>query len=96
MKTLKEYINESLLDDDILDDETVLVKAFLEENYEGKFIISKSKNKDGKYIVNSKEGVYVKNPNIISLTNGLFEFNRINGHFDCYNCNSLKDLQGAP
>ena len=65
MKTLKEYINESLLDDDILDDEIALVKAFLEENYKGDFIIGKSRDK---YIVDSKKDVDVKNKNITLLT----------------------------
>ena len=56
MKTLKEYINESLLDDDILDDDTVIIKAFLEANYEGDFIIKKS---DNKYIVDGKKDIIV-------------------------------------
>ena len=93
MKTLKEYINESLLDDDILDDEIALIEAFLEENYKGYFVIKKSGNK---YIVDSKKDIDVKNKNITSLTNGLFEFGKVSGYFDCSYNDSLKDLKGAP
>ena len=93
MKTLKEYINESLLDDDILDNEIALVEAFLDENYKGNFIIKKLGDK---YIVDSKGNIEVKNKNITSLTNGLFEFNHIGRNFYCMGCNSLKTLEGAP
>jgi hypothetical protein len=100
MKTLKDYINESLLDlDDLeisVDDVKESVKKFLKENYIGDFIISNRPNKEGKFEVSSNVDVIVSNKTIKYLTNDSFKFTTINGYFDCYNCKSLESLEGAP
>jgi hypothetical protein len=98
MKTLNEYINESLLDDleDLEKDsddsiENVLIEKFLKENYSitGQYTI-----KDG--IVDVNGSVIIKNRKINNLTNGMFVFGKIYKYFDCSGCDKLKSLKGAP
>ena len=97
MKSLKEYINEGLLDR-VKNKEVnheILIEEFLKENYEirGSYTI-KSTNKG--FIVDVKGDVEVTNKSITALTNGLFEFGEVSRHFNCTNCESLKTLEGAP
>ena len=93
MKNLKEYILESLLDDeeDLIDNNDALIRDFLEKNYTiyGSYIIKNN-------VVDAKGDVMVKNDKISSLTNGLFEFGKVDGNFNCACCNSLTSLEGAP
>ena len=97
MKNLKEYIRESILDDwediDVEKDIKLEIKRFLKDNYIGSFSITLV---DGKYIVDSKGDVRIKNKKATSLTNGMFEFGKVGGGFSCMYCTSLKTLEGAP
>ena len=97
MKNLKDYIKESILGDwediDVTKDIKSEIKQFLKDNYKGRFSITLV---GGKYIVNSKKNVEIKNKKVTSLTNGMFEFGKVGGDFDCMYCNSLKSLEGAP
>ena len=96
MKNLKEYIKESILDDwediDFKKDIKSEIKQFLKDNYYGRFSMTLV---EGKYIVNSKASVDIKNINITSLSNGMFEFGKVRG-FNCSYCNFLTSLEGAP
>lgn len=98
MKTLNEYINESLLDN--LDDlekssataeKNTLIEKFLKENYNisGTYTISND-------VVDVKGSVTVKNRKMRNLTNGLFSFGVVSGLFDCADCLQLTSLEGAP
>ena len=107
MKTLKEYINESLLDDfdDIekSQDNRQEVIQFLEDNYHAfKFIdlfdifeISDKPNKKGFYEVkylNKNLECAITNYDLEHLTNGLFIFT--SGKFYIRNQHKLKDIMG--
>ena len=98
MNPLKEHILEGILDIenninyDISKD---VIEKFLKENYDIKRSYTIKGTKDG-FIVDVKGNVKVKNKNIISLTNGLFEFGVVRGHFDCQYCDLLKSLKGSP
>ena len=97
MKSLKEYIGEGLLDR-VKNKEVnhkILIEEFLETNYKiaGSYDIKVTKNGS---VVDVNCGVEVINKNIISLTNGLFEFGEVSGWFLCSNCKSLTSLKGAP
>lgn len=99
MKTLNEYINESLLGElDVLEaaaDNAVegwgVIEKFLAKNYSlyGKYTI-----KDG--VVDVMGDVRIRNENITHLTHGLFKFGTIKGGFYCPYCEYLKTLEGAP
>jgi hypothetical protein len=104
MKTLKEYINESLLDDFDEIEKTVdpreQVIQFLKDNYKkpSKFKISRKPNDDGYYEVDCSNHsvVEVCNRDITSLTNNLFIFVNVKGSFYCYYCYNLTSLEGSP
>lgn len=90
----------SIFDDDIdvmggVKDE---IKKFIESNYkyEGTIVISDKPNKSGLYEVSTDGNVVVKNFNITSLTNNLFEWSEVKGDFDCSCCDNLESLEGAP
>ena len=95
-------LQESLLDDDLDTsfDKNIKaeIKEFLKQNYKGYSgcKISGQPNSNGKYEVSCLNDVVVKNKGIISLTNGLFTWGKVGGYFCCINCNSLKNLKGAP
>ena len=107
MKSLKEYIyevslTEGSLTEGLLDrvknkevNHEVLVKEFLETNYEidGSYTI-KDTNKG--FVVDINGDIDVKNENIVTLTNEFFKFGVVSGSFDCRGCKSLKTLKGAP
>ena len=107
MKNLKDFINETLLDDfDKLSDLANVkddIRQFLKDNYKlsSKFRISKKPNKDGLYEVDCKhftgrfDYVGVINKNIHRLTNGSFVFINV-VDFDCHLCQNLTSLEGAP
>ena len=98
MKTLNQYINESILDDEdelVTNSSTEIIKNFIDDNYKvsGKLDIKESNNI---YIVNCNGDVRIKNDKITQLTNSFFEWGEVKGAFSCYECKSLKSLQGAP
>ena len=74
------------------------IKRFLRENYKGasKCKISKLPNEDGKYIVDCKGSIVVKNKSITNLTNDLFVWGEVDGDFYCNECDLLASLKGAP
>ena len=101
MKHLNEYVKESLLDVDDFDLDDAIkneIKSFIKANYKGisKCKISKNPNKDGKYVVDSKSNVLIKDKNVTNLTNDLFVWGEVSGDFCCYWCPSLTSLEGAP
>ena len=93
---------ESLLDDDLVNktDEIIKdnIKQFLKNTYIGHAHceISKYPNKDDKYEVSTTKYIEVKNPNITSLTDRSFVWNKVRGDFNCSLCSSLNSLEGAP
>ena len=102
MKSLKEYIYEVSLNEGLLDrvknkevNHEAVVKEFLEANYEIKGSYTIKKTKKG-FTVDIKGDIYVKNTNIVTLTNEFFEFGKVSGNFDCYGCKLLTSLKGAP
>ena len=99
-KGLKEYIKESILDDEeeVFNDVRIKleIEKFIEDNYKCKrFTISNKPNKDGKFIVDGTD-ILVTNKNITSLTNNLFIWGKVTGNFHCTFCKSLTSLEGAP
>ena len=103
MKTLKQYIKESLLDDeeelgDLGENIKDIIKQFLKDNYDGNFQyeISGEPDEDGKYIVDCKGSVRVLNKKIVDLTNEHFVFGEVTGDFYCSYCSSLTSFDGAP
>ena len=100
MKTLYESLLDS--EDEIFGDTTDAIKKrdieqFLKKNYEftGKYDISDKPNKDGKFVVNAYCGVRA-NANITTLTNGDFVFGIAEYGFNCWRCEKLTSLEGAP
>ena len=97
MKSLNEYVNEGLLDR-VKNKEVnhkAIIDEFLKENYDIRDSYTIKETKDG-FIVDVKGNADVKNRNIVSLTNGLFEFGIVDGGFTCQGCKSLRTLEGAP
>ena len=97
MKSLKEYISEGLLDrvknKEVNHD--AVIEEFLKKNYRIKGSYTIKETKSG-FVVDVKGDVKVKNKNIASLTNELFEFGVVSGDFKCFDCSSLTSLEGAP
>ena len=106
---IKDYINESYLNESVWDiednieddnEESILnnIKKFIEDNCINiklnhcKIVFDKKKDK---YIVNCDQHVYLS-PNTEQLTNGMFEWDVVEGDFDCANCPELESLEGAP
>ena len=98
MKSLKEYIDEGLLDrvKNKEVDHKGLIEEFLKENYKiyGAYTIKETNN--NKFVVDVKGRVVVKNRDITSLTNGVFEFGSAGSDFYCSYCTKLTSLEGAP
>ena len=97
MKSLKEYIDEVLLDR-VKNKEVsheILIEEFLKENYKiyGAYTIKETNNK---FVVDVKGRIMVKNRDITSLTNGVFEFGSAGSDFYCSYCTKLTSLEGAP
>ena len=98
MKSLKDHILEGILDieDNInYDISKDVIEQFLKDNNDIRGPHTIKETKDG-FIVDVKGKVEVKNRDITSLTNGLFEFGEVSRDFDCASCKSLKTLKGAP
>lgn len=106
MKDLKQYIEESLLDDfDTLTnnmDPRDEIKQFLKNNYlnsPSKFVISKEPNEKGLYEVKCNESMIKVSKNFTCVTNGMFEFvNRPQKKikFYCGWGGNLESLEGLP
>ena len=99
-KGLKEYIKESILDDEEVVFNDIRIKLeiekFIEDNYKCKqFTISNKPNKGEKFIVDGTD-ILVTNKSITSLTNNLFIWGKVIGNFHCSFCSSLTSLEGAP
>ena len=104
MKSLKDYINESVWDieDNIESDnkEFVIddVKKFIDDNYEHglsqdcEFVFDE---KLGKYIVNCKKTAWFMSGEEY-LTNGMFKWGVVQSNFYCRELKNLKSLEGAP
>ena len=94
MKSLKFHF-ESLLDDDdiFLDHENdkKVIEEWILNNYDitGKLTISDD------FVVDCDKYVYVENKNITSLTNGIFRWGKVRGHFYCNHCENLITLEGS-
>ena len=100
MLNLKEYIKESILDDEdvVFNNDNIKseIEKFIKDNYNcQQFMISNKPNKDGKFVVDGNNIVII-NKNITSLTNNLFIWGKVKRDFSCYNCKSLISLKGAP
>ena len=101
MKTLYNYISESILnnveDSMHAGDTYAAVKEWLEENYnisKCTYDIVTTKN-DCVVNVNGDIRMQVVRGGKPNLTNGMFRFGTVNGHFDA-NYQSLKNLEGSP
>lgn len=97
MKTLKESLLSDI--DDILADGDVkvphaLIQEYLEDNYRGKWTISKRKDKDGKFIVNSRGEVHHKG-NSNRLTNDMFKWGKVKRFIIKFPYH-LESLEGCP
>lgn len=73
------------------------IEQFIKDNYVimGSLQISKEPNENGKYIASCNHSASVKNYNITSLTNGMFEWDSVH-NFSCVYCRYLVSLEGAP
>lgn len=94
MKSLKQYIIESLNTSKNVEDVQLKAEEYINANYtvSGKLSFE---NVNGVCIVNCTGDVEVKNKEIKRLTNG-FKWGEINGKFDCSYCRSIKSLEGTP
>ena len=100
MLNLKEYIKESILDDEdvVFNNDNIKseIEKFIKNNYRcSRFVISNKPNKDGKFIVDGNS-IQVINNNIVSLTNNFFIWGKVTRYFNCSYCDSLISLEGAP
>ena len=88
---IKNYINESLLDDEdtFLDPERDkgIIESWIKDNYT---IKGRLKINDD-LTVDCFGNVKVKNPNIESLTNGMFRWGVISGEFGCFFLRKIKN-----
>lgn len=66
------------------------------KNISDMFIIHEKPDSDGKYLVDSKESIILKDSSLTTLEHDLFKWNVVDGDFGCINCNKLKSLKGAP
>lgn len=93
MRTLSDFINESLNENDVRSE----IEQFLNEYYTFDSVkISKNVNKDGMYELTAVGDVEVSDMRIKSLTNGTFVWKSVKGSFICSFCTELTSLEGAP
>ena len=95
MKSFKQYLLESILDDEdvLASNDIPLIEDFLKKNYKlyGSYNI---REEDGIYYVYASD-VMVKNLNLKRLTLPSFKFKQAI-EFQCDNCKSLESLEGSP
>ena len=100
MRPVKSYIrtilNESLLDSDDSFYDPVNDKKFIEWWINNNYIIHGKLTISDDFVVDCDRGVYTKNRNIESLTNGMFRWGSVKGGFGCPYCDKLISLEGAP
>lgn len=107
MKSLKEYVKESILDDiDVQMENTdrILVEKFIRDNYnlyhakeDKKFVtVSDVPNKDGMYEASTECHVYLNGDHNKYLTNGMFVWKYVGGWFTCSQCKGVISLEGSP
>lgn len=105
MKSLKSFINESILSnvEDTLKAGDIKVihleiSKYIDKYYRTPkgYTISNEPNDDGKYVVDAVSNAVVKNKKLDSITNGLFVWGTVNGWFDCRDCSKLTSLEGCP
>ena len=101
MKSLNDYIKESILSDwegiDVEKDvKKSITEDFIKSNYKITGDIQFDHYNNGKWVVNIDGHVKFINMDLKKLTNGLFEFGKVGKNFYCHNCKSLKTLEGAP
>lgn len=98
MKPLNTYF-ESLLDDEdtFLDPERdeMVVLDWIKKHYEISGACNIFYDHDRKIFTIDTERVHVKDRDITSLTNDLFEWGEVK-YFYCSNCKNLKSLEGGP
>ena len=96
MKTFKQYLLESLLDDedDLASNDIPLIEEFLKKNYKlhGSYNI---REEDGRYFVDVNGDVLIENYHMDQLTSPIFSFGVVKGEFNCEN-GDIKTLEGAP
>ena len=98
MKSLKDTLNESLLDDEdeLFDrNDKTLIELWIKENYKIYGTLKIYEDKHG-FVVDSDADVEVANKDIKSLTNEMFRWGKITGWFDCKKCKKLRSLEGIP
>ena len=104
MKTLKESllsdIDTNIGQGTAVADEIVVFEAIrkdyrLKAERRNKLTIV-GKTPDGKCLVNYTGDVDVKNKDLTTLENELFQWNEVSGTFTCFKLNKLKDLKGSP
>ena len=110
MRSIKNYLNESIENEDylsesVLDNSTIFsgresdkeaIENWLNDNYKitGRLTI---KDISGDIVIGCTGSVEVKNIlRINSLTNGMFRWGVVRHYFDCVNCYELTSLEGAP
>lgn len=110
MKTLSQFINEALNSSILnIDIEGALktadiklihleISKFIDKYYRTSkgYTISNEPNEDGKYVVDATSNAVVKNKRLTSLTNEMFVWGKVNGWFDCRDCDKLTSLDGCP
>ena len=100
MRPVKSYIrtilNESLLDSDDSFYDPVNDKKFIEWWINNNYIIHGKLTISDDFVVDCDRGVYTKNRNIESLTNGMFRWGSVKGGFGCPYCDKLISLEGTP
>ena len=99
MRSIKNYLNESIENEDYLNesaldmegDKAEIIK-WIRDNFSvsGRLTITKD------FVVDCSGSVDVKNESITSLTNGKFKWGKINMNFGCSYCDNLTSLEGAP
>lgn len=94
MKTLNQYIRESILSNEkelIDDDNSILVDQFLKDNYkiDGTYTIENG-------AINVNGDLYVKNKNLKDFTVPGFKFGKVNGSVYCVHIKGIETLKGAP
>ena len=102
MKTLNQYISESLLDDedviagDFIEKIRNSVDKYLKDNYKlsGRVVIPKKPNEDGKFVVDVNGRVELVTP-VEKLTNEYFVFGSVQHDFVC-SWSGIGNLEGSP
>lgn len=101
MKNLKDFIKESMLDENseefVQDAVKANIEKFIKSNYDeitGELTFRTDNS--GKIIVDCSKNVSTYNKKITHLTDGTFEWGKVDGDFTCYECDNLESLEGAP